>query len=241
MKAILVLFALAITYSGMDALKEGVITYEQKINLHRRMSNPEMKNIVPEFQTVQTQLFFNETESLSKPLEEEDEEVESSGGGMVMRFRRPSAIIYRNFSTNQKLEQMEFMGKNYLLEGINKQMPWKVTGDMEKVAGYDCMKATLKDSLGMQPRNIVAWFTSDIPMTAGPDRFGALPGMILKIDVNDGEVTYLATKIDARPLKKGEIEAPTKGKKMTEDEFRKMMEEEIKKMGGSGNRMIIRQ
>jgi len=132
------------------------------------------------------------------------------------------------------------MGKNYLIEGTNKQMPWKVTGEMEKVAGYNCMKATLQDSANMQPRKVIAWFTTDIPISVGPDRFGALPGMILKIDVNDGEVTYLATKIDARPLKKGEIEAPTKGKKMTEDEFRKMMEEEMKKMGGPGNRMIIR-
>lgn len=241
MKEILVLFVLAITYSGMDALKEGVITYEQKINLHRRLPDPEMKNMVPEFQTYQTQLFFTENETLYKPIEEEeDEEVEAGGGGMRMRFRRPTAIIYRHLANNQKLEQIEFMGKNYLIEGTNKQMPWKVTGEMEKVAGYNCMKATLKDSTNMQPRKVLAWFTTDIPVAVGPDRFGALPGLILKIDVNDGEVIYMATKIDARPLKKGEIEIPTKGKKMPEDEFRKMMEEEMKKMGGPGNRMIIR-
>lgn len=241
MKEILVLLALALVYNGVDSLKEGVITYEQKMNLHRRLPNPEMKNMVPEFQTSQSLLLFSEQEVLSKPIEEEEADLESSNGGMVMRFRRPTSIIYRNFSTNQKLEQMEFFGKNYLVDGVNKQLPWKVTGEMEKVAGYDCMKATLKDSANMQPRNIIAWFTNDIPVSAGPGQFGSLPGMILKVDVNEGEVIYTATKIEGRPLKKGEITAPSKGKKMTEDEFREMMKEEMKKMGAQGGMRINRQ
>lgn len=242
MKEILVLLALALVYNGVDAVKEGVITYEQKVNLHRRLPNPEMKNMIPEFQTSQSLLLFSEKEMLSKPLEDEEADLESSNGnGMVMRFRRPTSIIYRNFSTDQKLEQMEFFGKNYLVEGVNKQMPWKVTGEMEKVAGYDCMKATLKDSTNMQPRTVIAWFTNDIPVSAGPGQFGSLPGMILKVDVNDGEMIYTATKIEGRPLKKGEITVPSKGKKMNEDEFRKMMKEEMEKMGAQGGRMIIRQ
>lgn len=242
MKEILVLFALAVAYFGADKIEEGVIQYEQKVNLHRRLPNPEMKNMIPEFQTSKKQLLFNATKAFYKNVEDEEEDLQASnGGGMVMRFSRPQSEIYREFSTARKVEQREFMGKKYVIEGEIKQLPWKVSGEMEQVAGYNCMKATLQDSMMQQPRTVVAWFTPDIPVSAGPESFGSLPGMILKVDINDGEVVYTAVKIDAKALKANEIEAPDKGKKITEEDFRKMVEEEMKKMGGQGGRMIIRQ
>lgn len=241
MKEILLLFVLALGYVGAEKIEQGVIQYEQKINLHRRLPNPEMKNMIPEFRTANMQLTFNTNKSYYKTVEDEEEDMESSNGGMVMRFRTPQNEIYKEFASNRKVEQREFMGKKYVIEGENKQLPWKVSTDMEQVAGYNCMKATLQDSVMQQPRTVVAWFTPDIPVPAGPENFGSLPGMILKVDINDGEVVYTATKIDAKPIKDSAIEAPSKGKKITEEDFLKMVEEEMKKMGGQGGRMIIRQ
>lgn len=239
MKEILMLFALALAYLGVDKIEEGVIQYEQKVNLHRRIQNPEMKNMIPEFQTAQMQLLFNSKEAFYKAIEEEEED-EFSNGGMVMRFRRPQSEIYRNFSEGRKVELREFMGKKYLIAGEMKQMPWKVSGEMEQVMGYNCMKAMLKDSMMQQPRTVVAWFTPDIPVSGGPESFGSLPGMILKLDINDGETVYTAVKIEGKTLKDSDIEAPTKGKAITEEDFRKMVEEEMKKMGTQGGRMMIR-
>jgi len=237
----LLLFVLALAYTGVEKLEQGVIQYEQKVNLHRRIPDPAMKERLPEFQTMQTQLFFNPEESFYKPLEEEEEDLESAGGGVVMRFRRPMNEIYRHFKEGRKVEQREFQGKKYLIEGQLKQLPWKVTGEQEKVAGYHCMKAVLKDTLMEQPRTIAAWFAPDIPVPAGPEHFGSLPGMILKVDINDGDLIYTAVKIDAKKLQDTDIEAPSKGKKVTEAEFQKMVMEEMKKMGAQGGRMIIRQ
>jgi hypothetical protein len=49
---------------------EGVITYEVKINMHRRLppERAEMKSMIPEFRVIKQQLFFRGTESLYKPL-----------------------------------------------------------------------------------------------------------------------------------------------------------------------------
>lgn len=240
MKEILLMFLLAIAYVGAEKVEEGVILYEQKVNLHRRIQNPEMKNMIPEFQTNKMQLLFNAKSAYYKAFEDEEEDIQAQNGGMTMRIMRPRNEIYREFAAARKVEQREFMGKKYVIEGEIKQMPWKVSGEMEQVLGYNCMKATLQDSMMNQPRTVVAWFTPDIPVSAGPESFGSLPGMILKVDINDGEVVYTAAKIEAKKLKENEIQAPDKGKKITEEDFRKMMEEEMKKMGGQGGRMMIR-
>lgn len=241
MKEILMLFGLALAYFGVDKIEEGVIQYEQKVNLHRRIQNPEMKNMIPEFQTNKMQLLFNAKESFYKAFEDEEEDVQAQSGGMTMRIMRPKNELYRQFTEGRKVEQREFMGKKYLIEGKLSQMPWKVTGEMEQVAGYNCMKATLKDSIMQQPRTVVAWFTPDIPVSAGPENFGSLPGMILKVDINDGETVYTAVKIDGKAMKDSDIEAPSKGKPISEEDFRKMVEEEMKKMGTQGGRTIVRQ
>lgn len=242
MKQVFVLLALAITYMGMDQLKEGVILYEQKVNMHRRAINvngQDMRAMIPEFQVNKTQLLFNSNESFYKSYEDEEaDETELSSGGATVRFRRPQSEIYKNFQIGQKVELREFMGKKYLIKGEMTQTPWKITSETADLNGYACVKAIMTDSLRGEARNIAAWFTPDIPVAAGPDNFGALPGMILKVDINDGEVVYTALKIEGRPLKKGELTAPSKGKEIAEDDFRKMVEEQMKQMGGQ--RMIIR-
>lgn len=242
MKELLVLFMLSVCYMGFDQLQEGVVIYEQKVNMHRRITNPEMKAMIPEYNTSKMQLIFNASESLYKNFESEEEDViEGGNGAMQFRMMRPKNETYCNTATAQKLEMREFMGKRYLIKGEITQTPWKVTGEMEQVAGYNCMKATLTDTTAQGDlRNVIAWFTPDIPRSIGPGNFGSLPGMILKVDINEGETILTAVKIDGRSLKKNELEAPSKGKEVTEEEFRAMVEEQMKQMGGQGGRMIIR-
>ncbi len=239
MKELIVLFMLSVCFMGLEQLQEGVITYDMKVNLHRRLPNENMKSMVPEYQTMRTQLFFNADESFYKSAED-DEEMEISGGssGMTFRLRRPISEIYRHFDKGIKLEQREFMGKKYLIEGEIKQTPWKVSTEMEEVAGYTCFKATYSDTSSTFARDVAAWFTPDIPVSAGPDSFGALPGMILKVDINEGEIVYMATKVSNKKPSKGDIKAPSAGKKITDEEFRAMVQEQMKQMGGQGRMMF---
>jgi GLPGLI family protein len=58
---------------------------------------------------------------------------------------------------------------------------WQVTKEKATIAGYNCVKAT--GSLGSY--NIVAWFTRDIKVSDGPTRFWGLPGLIIKVSVDD--------------------------------------------------------
>jgi GLPGLI family protein len=90
--------------------------------------------------------------------------------------------------------------------------------------------------------NIVAWFTGDIPVSAGPEVQGQLPGLILALDMNDGRVVYKATEISLK-ADVASIKEPTKGKKVTPDEYvkeREKMMTEMQKNNQGGGRQTFR-
>ncbi|MDX1943521.1 MAG: GLPGLI family protein [Saprospiraceae bacterium] len=247
MKKLLILVILTLVCKSLSLAQEGVIIYEQKINMHRNalvVNGQDMRSMMPEFRINKMQLLFNANESLYKNLEDESTDEVSNTNGMTFRMTRPKNETYNNFKEGQRIQQREFMSKKFLIKGEIQQTPWKVSGEMEEVAGYNCMKATMTDTNpNGDIRNIAAWFTTDIPVAAGPETFGSLPGLILKLDINEGETVYTALSIDKRTLKKDELEVPSKGKEMTEEEFREMVQEQMKQMGGTpggGQRMIIR-
>ncbi|KAI9549246.1 hypothetical protein GHT06_006823 [Daphnia sinensis] len=182
------------------------------------------------------ELYFKGDECLYKPVEEDDEEASTGGGGTRMIMRRPQSEIYRNFATEKRVEQREFMGKKYLIVDTLKILPWKLTTETKKILNYNCVKATYNDTLRKQ--NIVAWFTDAIALTAGPSRFSSLPGMILSVDVNDGELIWLATKVEFKKIKDEDVKAPSKGELIKEEDFRKKMEEMRQRNGGGPTRII---
>ena len=220
---------------------EGIVTFEEKINLHRRLTDESMKAMIPEFRSSNMLFYFKGEACIYKPDENEEDEEANTGGGGGMRFRRPQGETYRDLATGNQVSTREFAGKKYLIEDTLKQRAWKIGTETKKIAGYDCTKATFKDTA--QKADVIAWFTMDLPLSAGPQTYGALPGMILEVDSNNGEMLISAKKIEFKKLKDKDIAVPTKGEKITQAEFRKKMEEWLKANGGRGGngRMIIRQ
>lgn len=220
---------------------EGVITYEVKVNLHKRLppERAEMKSMIPEFRTTKEQVFFTAEESLSKPLIE-DEEEEPSGGAVRMQFRQPNNETYLNKSNSQLVLKQEFMGKDYLINDTIKVSPWKFGTETKTIHGYLCKQAFYTDeSIPSRKQEITAWYTDQLRPFLGPERFNTLPGTVLAIDINNAERFLVATKIEFRSLKKNELKIPSSGQKTTLAAFRKMVDEQMKLMGGSGG-MIIR-
>lgn len=237
-----ILFLFAILFLPIAALaqnNEGVIQFEEKVNVHRNLppDAEDMKAMIPEFRTHPNELLFNANESLYRNVEEEEEDdAGEPGGGPMIRMQRPETTIYRNFSAGRKAEAREFFGKNYLIEDTLTQPNWKVAAETKQVLGYNCLKATLADTV--RKREITAWFTDALPLPSGPAQFGQLPGMILELDINNGEIVIAAKKVEFKKLKKGDIEAPKKGEKITDAAFQKMVAERMRENGGRPMRII---
>lgn len=240
MRKLLFLILILTSAFAFAQKNEGIVLYEVKMNMHKRLpaDRQDMKAMIPEFRTTKMQLIFNQNESLFKNVEEDDEEeVSANGGAMRMRFMMPQNEIYFNFAENKKVEMREFMTKKFLLEGEIKPNAWKISDEETKeIKGYTCKKATFTNE--ERKMNIVAWFTEQIPVSAGPDNYNSLMGLVLQVDINDGEIVTTASNIEFKKLGKGEIKIPTEGKKITQEEFRKMVEEQMKQMGGNGMRIF---
>lgn len=226
---------------------EGVITYEVKMDMHRRIpkERENMKAMIPQFRTERQQLFFNATESHYKKVEEDSEEEMSvsgqgAGGPVQIRMQTPKVEVYLDNASQERLVMQEFMGKEYLIADTLKVAPWKFGNEVKTIQGYECKQAYYTDeSRPEQKMEITAWYTDKIRPFLGPDRYQTLPGTILAIDVNNGERVIVAKSIELRALKKNELRKPNKGTKVSQAEYRAMVDEQIKKMSGQG--MVIRQ
>ncbi len=253
MKRIILLVGVLISILAIQTLlaqETGVITYEVKVNLHRNIPKERegMKAMVPEFRTNKQQLFYNTSESLYKPLIE-DEEADmvaqggghgpGGGGGMVMRFQQPNEEIYFNPGETKAISSREFNGKQYLITDSLRVAPWKFGEETKTIQGYECKMAYYTDeSRPDRKLEITAWYTDKLRPFLGPERFHSLPGTVLAVDINNGERVIVAKTFDFKVLKKNELKVPVKGEPISQSAFRKMMDEQMRTRQQGG--MIIR-
>ena len=212
----------------------GVITYENKINLHRRLTGEQeaMKAMIPEFKTINHQLIFDGTRSLYMLLIDEEEDL-STGG---VRIRQAYSENYSDASSRNRVRLQEFMGKTYIIDDTLTIQPWKMGDQVKEIGAYTCKMAYYTDTT--TNTEITAWFTTDLPPFIGPDNFNTLPGTVLAVDFNNGERMILAKEIALRELKKNELKQPEKGTPVTPGEYQKLVDEQRARMQQNGRIMI---
>lgn len=72
---------------------------------------------------------------------------------------------------------------------------WQMGTETQTILGHRCQKATCH----WRGRDFVAWFAPDIPVKAGPWKFGGLPGLILKLKDTAGVYRFEAVQISSKP------------------------------------------
>lgn len=224
------------------AQNQGEVQYTTKFNLHASLpdnENSEMiKKMIPEFETSKNVLLFTETQSLYKSIESEteDEGIEDEEGDVHIKIEmdNPETSVYTNIKKGIVIEQKDLMGKLFLITDTLEQSDWKITGEEKNVSGFMCQRAELIT----EEDTIVVWYAPQLAISTGPAGFGGLPGLIVSVSMDNGNFTIIASKIIKREIGKKEIKAPTKGKAITNEEFRKLEEEKMKQMqeqyGGDG-------
>jgi len=233
----IIVFVIAINITfGQDS---GAITYEMKIDLRRNAppGNEQMREL-PQPPAHKDLLVFNATESLYKPIVE-DETFDQDDGNVRMIIRRPLTEVYYNHDQSYQIIFQELMGKKYRIEDSLKILPWKLGTETKTVLDYSCHQASYYDEERKQ--NIVAWYTDKLRPFLGPDIFNSLPGAVMAVDINDGERIITAVGIEFRSLKKNELKISTGGTKVTQEEFNKMRQEQTQRMRSNGGAWIIRE
>ena len=235
-KTVLIVFVCLLSGS-LIGQREGTITYERKMDVHRNMQDEQMKAMIPQFRTTKHVLLFVDSISVYKPAAEDEapDPFESPGNRRVMIRMGPgeNGVLYKNFAKHQIAEQTEFAEKNYIIDDTIRPQPWKLSAETKEFLGYTCKKATMTTPAG---NTVTAWYTEALITPAGPENFGGLPGAILAIDSNNGEVVFTAIEIQKK-LSKKDLAEPKDGKHVTRQEFQKKMEEVLGPPGPGGRRM----
>ena len=89
---------LFIVIGGIHAQNEGVIIYNEKIDIHRRLpeDRQQYKDMIPQFRTSKFELYYKDKESMyivSK--DQEVDETRGPGGGPRFRMGNASRDVYK--------------------------------------------------------------------------------------------------------------------------------------------------
>jgi GLPGLI family protein len=261
-KIFLAAIALASMASVQAQQKEGKVIYQRVAQMQIQVAgnagaNDMIAQNLPKSRTDKFELSFGGNKSILKHMDEEMDNNEINGNGMQIRMMAPGQddIVYHNFDAGTRVDQREMFDKKFIVNDSVRKLSWKLGEDTKTILGHECRKATAQrtgkrmqmtmDNGKMERKeiddtsNIVAWFTTDIPVSAGPDVQGQLPGLILALDLNDGRMVYQAIELSPK-VDLSSIKEPTKGKKVTPDEFtaerNKMMDEMQRNNQGNGAR-----
>lgn len=247
--------SLLLSFFAQAQMKEGRIVYEREIQIQMRAANidPAIAAQIPKSRTDQYELLFANNQSLWQylPNINNEDQTTVTSGNRVFRFggANPNEVVYYNFDKGIRTDQREVADRNFIVGDSIRKLEWKLSEETKKILNYTVYKAT-STRIGTRPRitmengqmkreefpdtaKIVAWYTTDIPVPAGPDFQGQLPGMILELDVDNGQAVYKAIEISAK-VSSNKIKEPKDGKKLTAAEFvkerDKLMEEMRKNM-----------
>jgi len=175
------------------------------------------------------------------PEDEAPDPFAGGGGGprMMMRFGADGGDLYKNFGQSKSIQTSELGGKTFLISDSIRQQPWKLSSETKQILGYNCHKATRKANAPMMgvrritmtsggggnpnvdtsaksrpaPREmeIVAWFADDLISPVGPENYGQLPGVILELNIDNGQTVYTAKEVK-KTVDTKELKEPKKGK-----------------------------
>lgn len=237
---------------------QGVATYRTHRDFDIKMDstkvNDAMQKQMMEMMKKQFQktylLIFDKHSSLYQ--QEEELGKPQVGNGIQMSFGNSgSDVFYKNIKNKSYVDQKETMGKRFLIRDSISPIEWQLESDTKHIGEYLCFKATYTKQVPkvnlnfnsnstidedddeekepeMTERTITAWYTPQIPVSNGPAKYQGLPGLILEI--YDGKLTIICSKIVINPEEKIAIETPTKGKEVSQKEYDAIMEKKSKEM-----------
>lgn len=222
-----------------------------------QMSEQRKKQMMARFKSFLEKTYtlsFNQSESAFK----ENVKLDAPGtNGFSWGKSNGQGSIYKNLKDKKMTEDTEQFSKRFrIVEDM--QMPqWEMTGETRQIGQYTCYKATMvkvdntidwgsifsrrgkdqqkKDSIQVEKKKpevktqiVTAWYTPQIPVSAGPAEYWGLPGLIL--EVSAGRTTMLCTEIVINPEEYIEIKEPTKGKEVSRDEYNAIMKKKSEEL-----------
>lgn len=215
-----------------------------------------MKQFMNDMSTNNFELAFNMNESLyseEQKLDQSSEMGQRHRAMMQAVFNQSSGEFYKNTEEATYVNKRDIYGKPFSIVDTLETLHWNITDEMKTIGQYTCFKATATVEQYVMPEmpfgrpkqgekqerpkmedlkqatEVTAWFTLDIPVNQGPDKYFGLPGLIL--EVKSDHLIILCSRIELDKDKPQKVDAPKGGKEVNQSEFDEIMKkksEEVK-------------
>lgn len=136
-------------------------------------------------------------------------------------WKKDEFVLIHDRSADQIKHQIVLGGQLYLVEDSAPTYKWKILNEIREVEGFLCMKAETQDTIKNQ--TIHAWFTTEIPVSAGPEGYSGLPGLILMLEINNGTAIIEASEITLDEPIAFKMPKKIKGKEVSYSAYRSML------------------
>jgi len=254
------------TYQTKMIIKDFKENEKSKDNTNTFTLSPEMmKQIEDAVKSASERTFFLEF-TKNESLYTSEEKLDQPKQGSNISISHSPVKLYKNLKDNYSLSENEELDKPFLIKDTLHTSNWQLSTESKQIGNYTVYKATkvvkqkkhfsdskdeaeekssdLLSMIDKEPEDLIytAWYTPQIPIANGPEKFGGLPGLILELHSNN--MVYLCSEIVLNPKKTIEIKIP-KGKVISQtehDEKVKKMYENIQqnqKRQGKGNQTIF--
>ena len=249
-----ILVIVAMLTAGLSAAQDGSngfllsgsVIYEQimKLNIQLEGDAAQFADALPRERKSEKVLHFNEEAALYENLHTEDVEESMDmghGANVMIKVAEPDNKTYTDLNRGMQIEQKEFMSRLFLVESELPKGQWKLTGEQKMILEYPCQQAISED----EGKEVIAWFTPSISVSAGPDSYGNLPGLVLEVSMNEGDHVIAAKSVELKELDNALLKKPSKGKKVSREEYQAIVDEKLKEMGvehgagGGGNQTVV--
>lgn len=230
---VLILLFIIINSKAQQIIHSGKITFERNENMHKLITDNSswsqaMKSKMPKYRTDIFELTFNSKNSNYKIIQED----ESQFANWYYRVAAQNSV-YTLLSSNKMIADKIVYERNYRIEDSIPNLKWKMLGEYREIAGFNCRKAS---TIIMDSIYVIAFYTNEISVSAGPESFQGLPGMILGIVIPRLNITYFATKVENMVLSDIDFKIPNapKNKKANILEFKNEILKDTKDWGEDG-------
>jgi GLPGLI family protein len=212
-------------------------------------------------------LTFNKNEALFEEVVALEKPKPGQGGVSFSVSVSMSGDGDKYMNTKDKISYTEedIFGDEFVIKDSLPKIDWQITNETKIIGDYNCLKATYVEPISKndleayeryqektkngksslfemkkpEPKTITAWYTSEIPVSFGPNGVWGLPGLILQLE-NENYI-YFCTKVSIKNNETVKIKIPNSGKVISKKDYEKYEKKMQKQMEDNGGTIMFRE
>ena len=230
MKKLYLLLLCFVTFGQAQEILRVVYGSQTKTFSTSANEDPELKKAMEKAMNEVTdyELLIHEQQTQYRYVAKLDNDQDEEPGTIKVSFGFPEQMIYTDFNTGEVLKTKAIMNEKPLVRLRLDSLDWHITRESKDILGYKARKAHAQ----IGEEHITAWYTTDIAIKGGPEKFWGLPGLILELqqvistEKGSFEKTFKVQKIENLEFNKANFKKPDASKAMSEEQFQELVQKQ---------------